>query len=248
MIRAVIIDDIDKARIALKSDIQQYCPEVRVVAEAGGVEDGMQVIRDYAPDIVFLDIRMGDGTGFDLLEKLKGDKLGFKVIFTTAYNEYAIKAFKISALDYLLKPVDPDDLVNAIAKYNQQKNVGSSQGLEVLMESLKGTTGKSKRIALNSSDKVQVVNIEDIVRCESQRNYTLFFLHDHKQILVTKTLKEFDEMLEEYGFIRVHHSHLINIKYLKEYLKTESIAIMSDDSQVPVSVRKKDQLLKHFGL
>lgn len=251
MITALIIDDIEKARIALRSDLEHYCPSVSILGEADGVESGIAAIRKYSPDLIFLDIKMSDGTGFDLIEKIKKTEAGlnFKIIFTTAYNEFAIKAFKFSALDYLLKPVDPDDLVQAIGKVKETKKSSDlKDNLEVLLENMKKMQGGAKRIALNSTDKVQIVNVDDIVRCESQRNYTLFYLADHKQILVTKTLKDFDEMLEDFGFIRVHHSHLINLKYLKEYIKTESYAIMSDESHVPVSVRKKDQLLRHFGL
>lgn len=249
MIRAVVIDDVEKARIALKSDIQKHCQGVKVVAEAGGVEEGLKVVEDYAPDLIFLDIRMSDGSGFDLIERLKQrNNHDLNVIFTTAHNEYAIKAFKFSALDYLIKPVDPDDLVRAVAKVSTVHRAGSRQSLELLLDTMKNLEGPGKRIALNSSEKVQIVNIQDIVRCESQRNYTLFYLAGNKQILVTKTLKEFEDMLDEHSFIRVHHSHLINLRYLKEYLKTESLAVMEDGTQVPVSVRKKEQLLKHFGL
>jgi len=251
MITALIIDDIEKARIALRSDLENYCPSVTILGEADGVESGIAAIQKYCPELIFLDIKMTDGTGFDLIEKIKKTEAGlsFKIIFTTAYDEYAIKAFKFSALDYLLKPVDPDDLVQAIGKVKESKKSSDlKDNLDVLLENMKRMQGGAKRIALNSIDKVQIVNVDDIVRCESQRNYTLFYLADHKQILVTKTLKDFEEMLEDFGFIRVHHSHLINLKYLKEYIKTESYAIMSDESHVPVSVRKKDQLLKHFGL
>ena len=249
MIRAVIIDDIEKARVALRSDIQNYCPDVKVVGEAEGVESGLELIENFSPEVVFLDIKMGDGSGFDLIEKIKskGD-INFKIIFTTAFNEFAIKAIRFSAIDYLLKPIDPQDLTLAIEKVKSSlKSTGLKDGLQVLIENIKSSQGP-KRIALNSSDKIQIVTVDEIIRCESQRNYTLFYLSNHKQILVTKTLKEFDEMLEEHGFLRVHHSHLVNLKYLKEYIKTESYAVMSDDSHVPVSVRKKDQLLKYFGL
>jgi two-component system LytT family response regulator len=242
MIKAVIIDDVEKARSALKSDIKTYCPNVQIIGEADGVESGLQLINSVTPDVIFLDIRMADGSGFDLIAKIRQQgSIPFQIIFTTAYDEYAIKAFKFSAIDYLLKPVDHEDLIQAVQKINV-KDVQSSlkENIELLLESMQVIKTSNKRIALNSVDKVQVVNVDDIIQCESQKNYTLFYLTNKKQVLVTRTLKEFEDMLESDNFLRVHHSHLINVKHLKEYIKTDGgYAIMSDGSQVPVSVRKK---------
>ncbi len=251
MIKALIIDDVEKARIALRSDLKNYCPNVEVIGEAEGVESGVQLIRQTNPDVIFLDIRMSDGSGFDLIAKLRQQgEIRFQIIFTTAYDEYAIKAFKFSATDYLLKPVDHEDLIQAVQKI--KKDSGQNflrEHMEVLMESMKGIKTSNKRIALNSMDKVQVVNVDDIIQCESQKNYTLFYLTNKRQVLVTRTLKEFEDMLEEDNFLRVHHSHLINVKHLREYVKTDGgYAVMSDGSQVPVSVRKKEQLLSLLGL
>lgn len=251
MIKAILIDDAEKARAALRSDIQNYCPDVFIAGEADGVAAGIEAIKTHAPDLVFLDIRMNDGTGFDLLERLeKENKFTFKVIFTTAYNEYAIKAFRFSALDYLLKPVDPEELVMALNKIKKGATTNVlGEHLNLLMENLKGLQASEKRIALNSLEKVQIVNVSEIIHCESQKNYTIFYLLNKQQVLVTKTLKEYEELLGEYNFLRVHHSHLINLKQLKEYVKMDGgYAVMCDGSQVPVSVRKKDQLLKMLGL
>jgi two-component system, LytTR family, response regulator len=248
MMKALIIDDTEMARVALRADIKQYCPEIVVAGEASGVEEGIKMIHVCKPDLIFLDIRMGDGSGFDLLERL-GKDVQLKVIFTTAYDEYAIKAFKYSASDYLLKPIDPDELVRAVEKIgSENKNTDLIKNLEFLMQQVKSPRSLPKKLALNSLDKVQLVNISDIVRCESQSNYTIFYLRGNQQILVTRTLKEFDELLSEHNFIRVHHSHLINPDYLKEFNKSEFVAVMTDNTHVPVSVRKKDQLLKFFGL
>lgn len=251
MIKAVIIDDVEKARIALASDIKQYCPEIYLSGEADGVESGIKLIRSVLPDIVFLDIKMSDGSGFDLIEKLRKEgTLSFQIIFTTAYNEFAIKAFKFSAIDYLLKPIDPDDLIQAVKRVRKIEEPGLlKDNIAVLLESMKGIQASQKRIALNSIDKVQVVNVNEIIQCESQKNYTLFYLTGNKQSLVTKTLKEFEEMLEQDGFLRVHHSHLINLKHLKEFVKADGgYVVMSDGSHVPVSVRKRDQLMKILGV
>ena len=251
MIKAFIIDDVEKARSALKSDIKTYCPNVQVIGEADGVESGLQLIKSTTPDVIFLDIRMSDGSGFDLIAKLRQQgAIPFQIIFTTAYDEYAIKAFKFSATDYLLKPVDHEDLIQAVQKIKTTDAQSSlKENMELLLESMKGIKTSNKRIALNSVDKVQVVNVDDIIQCESQKNYTLFYLTNKKQVLVTRTLKEFEDMLEGDNFLRVHHSHLINVKHLKEYVKTDGgYAVMSDGSQVPVSVRKKEQLLSLLGL
>ena len=251
MIKAIIIDDVEKARSALKSDIKTYCPTVQVIGEADGVETGLQLIKNTSPDVIFLDIRMSDGSGFDLIAKLRQQgSIPFQIIFTTAYDEYAIKAFKFSAIDYLLKPVDHEDLIQAVQKI-KTTDVQSSlkENMELLLESMKSIKTSNKRIALNSIDKIQVVNVDDIIQCESQKNYTLFYLTNKKQVLVTRTLKEFEDMLEGDNFLRVHHSHLINVKHLKEYVKTDGgYAMMSDGSQVPVSVRKKEHLLSLLGL
>ena len=246
MIKAIIIDDISDARHNLAEDIKRYCPGIEVIAEADGVATGLEVIKKHKPGLVFLDIQLEDGTGFNILEAL--GKHDFKVIFTTANDGYALKAIKYSALDYLLKPVDPEELVAAIQKMEEQKSPGN-ESLRLLAENLRNLSMGPKRIALNSAERVQIVPVADIIRCESQRNYTLFFLVGNKQILVTKTLKEFDEMLAGNDFIRIHHSHLINMNFLREFVKTDGgHALMSDGSKVPVAVRKKDEFLKRLGV
>jgi two-component system, LytTR family, response regulator len=249
MIRAIIIDDVARSRASLADDLKRHCPEVNVIAEADSVKAGVDTINRHKPDVVFLDIQLEDGNGFNILEQV--DKTGFKVIFTTGSDEYGIKAVKFSALDYLLKPIDPDELVAAVAKLKnpQEAKTGINDNLSVLIENLKNINNSSKRIALNSADRVHVVNVSDIIRCESQRNYTLFYIKGNKQILVTRTLKEFEDMLEDSGFARVHHSHLINISYLKEFVKGDGgYAVMTDGSEVPVAVRKKEHLLQILGL
>lgn len=250
MIKAVIIDDIERSRASLADDLKRYCPDVTIVGEGDSVKTGLTVIKQYRPDVVFLDIQLEDGNGFNILEQI--DKTDFKVIFTTGSDEYGIKAVKFSALDYLLKPIDPDELIAAVTKLRkarEEEPADIKENLSVLIENLKNINNSSKRIALNSADRVHVVNVTDIIRCESQRNYTLFYLHGNKQILVTKTLKEFEEMLADSGFVRIHHSHLINISYLKEFVKSDGgYAIMTDNSQVPVAVRKKEHLMQLLGL
>jgi two-component system, LytTR family, response regulator len=245
--RALIIDDIENSRVTLAHDLKQYCPQVHVIGEADGVESGIEEIMTKKPDVIFLDIQMGDGTGFDLLTKIK--EVTFQVIFTTALDSYGIKAIKFSALDYLLKPIDPDELIKAVGKLEQDnKNKNVKDSLNLLLENIREKGPANKRIALHSLEKVHLVPVQEIVRCESQGAYTIFYLKSGEQILATKNLKEFEQLLEEHSFIRVHHSHLINFAYLKEYIKKDGgYAIMTDKSEVPVSFRKRNNLLDMIG-
>lgn len=243
MFNAVIIDDIDNSRITLTHDLEEYCPQIKIIGEADGVKTGIDEIRAKKPDVVFLDIQLGDGTGFDILEQI--GYIDFQVIFTTALDSYGIKAIKFSALDYLLKPVDPDELVEAVKKLEQNvKKDKIKSSIDLLLENIRDINPAGKRIALNSADKVHLVNVSDIIRCESRGAYTIFFLKNKEQIVDTKNLKEYELLLEEYSFIRVHHSHLINFNYLKEFIKKDGgYAIMTDNTQVPVSFRKRNKLL-----
>lgn len=251
MINAVIIDDVEKARVALKSDIDDFCDSIMVVGEADGVQTGIKVVEDKKPDIIFLDIKMGDGSGFDLIEKLRErGTLNSQVIFTTAYDEYAIKAFKYSALDYLLKPVDPDDLIEAVSKAEKKETAfPNAETVSMLIENLKGLQDKTQdRIALSSAEKIQVVEIKNIIRCEASGNYTTFFTTDKKKVLVSKTMKEYVGLLEGHDFARVHHSHLINLAHVKEFVKIDgTYLVMSDGSEVPVSVRKREVLMESLN-
>lgn len=241
---AIIIDDNDNARIALKSDLEDYCENIHLVGEADGVESGYDLIQRTKPDLIFLDIRMGDGTGFDLLEKYKSvNNIPFKIIFTTAYDEFAIKAFKYAAADYLLKPIDSDSLVDAVNRVKQLNEEGKANQLQSLLKHI--TQPKNTKISLADSERIHVINIEDIIRCESFKNYTTFFLANGKKITVSKTIKEYEDQLVNNDFLRVHHSHLINLNQVKEVVKIDGpYLIMEDGSNVPVSVRKKESLMK----
>jgi len=242
MINAIIIDDIEQARITLKKDLQVYTPDVHIVGEASGVVEGAKLLKTTCPDILFLDIQMQDGSGFDLLDIL--NDIPFKIIFITASDAHAIKAFRYAAIDYLLKPVDPDELISAVDKFRNQK-LNENEKYKLLNESLKNTRKAHERLALHTQDKIHIVNIREIIRCESNINYTEFFFQNGKKLLVTKTLKEFDDLLKDQGFYRVHQSHLINTTYIKEFIKTEGgYLLMKDDSQVPVSTRKRAEVVK----
>ena len=217
MIKAVLVDDIPQALQLLRNDIENHCPEIEIIGEAKSVVEGAKVLRNLNPDVVFLDIELQDGTGFDILEIL-GD-ISFKIIFTTASDEHAIRAFRFSAIDYLLKPIDPSELKEAVKKI-QQNTPNSKERIDLLLDVVKDKKGP-KRLALHTLEKIQVVEIAEIVRCESSGNYTTFYFSDGKNLLVTKTLKEYDKMLNEHEFVRVHQSHLINAIHIREYIKTE---------------------------
>lgn len=236
--KAIIIDDLSDARLAIKSDVEAYCPTISVVGEAEGVVSGAKLIREVNPDLVFLDIQMPDGTGFDLLEITGTDR--FKVIFTTASDEYAIKAFKFSAVDYLMKPIDPDELISAVDKSINNSHKGS---IEILQNTMRD--GSAKRIALNTQEKTLIKEISEIVRCESSVNYTMFYFSDGTRLLVTQTLKNYDDLLSPYDFLRVHQSHLINSKFVKEYNKSDGgYLVLKDNSTVPVSTRRKNVVME----
>ncbi|MDG1517249.1 MAG: LytTR family DNA-binding domain-containing protein [Flavobacteriales bacterium] len=237
--RAVVVDDIQKFRKNLIQDLTDYCPHIEVVGEADGVISAAKKINTLKPDVVFLDIQINEGTAFDLLGVL--GEINFKIIFTTASDEFAIKAFKISAIDYLLKPIDIDELKLAVAKLKR----GNEDNYELLQSNIKEEKKFNKRLALHSQDKIEIIEIGNIIRCESNVNYTQFFLKDSTKMLVTKTLKEYDKMLTEYGFYRVHQSHLVNIHYIKEYVKIDGGYLkMKDGASIPISTRKKSSVLK----
>ncbi len=213
-----------------------------MIAEASGVVEGVRILRNIKPDVLFLDIQMQDGSGFDLLDILP--EINFKIIFITASDAYAIKAFRYAAIDYLLKPVDPDELITSIDKL-RKNNINESEKYRLLNDSLKNQQRPQSRLALHTHDKIHIAEISSIIRCESQANYTEFYFNGGKKLLVTKTLKDFEELLTEQGFYRVHQSHLINTRCIKEFVKTDGgYLIMQDGSNVPVATRKRAQVME----
>jgi len=242
MIKAVLIDDIEQARVTFKMDLEVYAPDIEVIGEASGVVEGAKLLKQIQPDIVFLDIQMQDGTGFDLLDILT--EIPFKIIFITASDAHAIKAFRYAAIDYLVKPVDPDELVQALDKFRKE-NKNETDNYKLLNESLKQGGMKQERLALHAQDKIHIVQISDIIRCESSVNYTEFFFKNAKRILVSRTLKDFEDILSDQGFYRVHQSHLVNTKMIQEFVKTEGgHLIMTDGKMIPVSTRKRADVVK----
>jgi two-component system LytT family response regulator len=243
-LKAIIIDDMELARASLRADLSDYCSNVEVVGEADGVLSGAKLLKGITPDILFLDIEMEDGDGFDLLDILPNNL--DSVIFVTARQEYALKAFQYSAVDYLLKPVDPELLKKAVEKMTEKRRTSGAQ-LDLLKQSIRDNV-KLERIALHTSDKIVVSELKDIIRLEAMTNYTYFYFADGSKLLITKTLKDYDTMLQDSGFIRVHQSHLINMSHVQAYVKTEGgYILMKNNDIVPVSVRKKAYVVSLLG-
>jgi two-component system LytT family response regulator len=239
---AIIIDDIEQARTTIKQDLATYAKDFEVIGEASGVVEGAKLLKNLTPDILFLDIQMQDGSGFDLLDLLSD--ISFKIIFITASDAHGIKAFRYAAIDYLLKPIDPDELTEALKKF-RESGINENDKYQFLNDRLKNHNKPNERLALHSQDKIQIVEITTILRCESSVNYTTFFFQDGKQIVVTRTLKEFGDLLSEQGFFRVHQSHLVNTKHIKDYVKSDGgHLIMNDGNLIPVSVRKRPEVMK----
>lgn len=238
----MIIDDEPTLRESTKTLLSIYCPDIVVKGEAGNVKQGISLIRELKPELVFLDIELPDGTGFDVIHSFPDRD--FAVIFITGHNEYAIKAFKFSAIDYILKPIDPDDLERAVNKakktFNQKEALLHQKALKANLE-----VDKPKRIVLKDAETIYLVNVSEIIRCESNDNYTRFYLSDNRKILISSTLKDFELMFSDMDFFRCHQSHLINLKYFDKYDKREGGTIhLKDGSIIPLATRKREQLIK----
>ncbi|WP_299017247.1 LytTR family DNA-binding domain-containing protein [uncultured Polaribacter sp.] len=239
---AILVEDNPLALEMLENDISTNHKDLTLVGKAKSVVEAAKLLRTITPDILFLDIMLGDGTGFDILEIFPD--LTSKIIFVTASDAYAIKAFKFAAIDYILKPYTDKDLANAIAKAFSQIQPKNEQ-LSVLKQAITAPNSSLEKISLHTTEKIIVANIIDIIRCKSDNNYTTFFFKDSSKILVSKTLKFYADLLKEVGFIRVHQSHLINTKYIKEFIKSDGGYLMlTDNSNVPVSVRKRTEVLE----
>jgi two-component system LytT family response regulator len=246
MLTAIIIDDELKGRIALKQKLSDYCPQVALLAEAGDGAEGLKLIEEHEPKIVFLDIEMPRMDGFEMLKQLR-DK-SFHIIFTTAYDQYAIKAIKYSAFDYLLKPVDIEELKSAVGRVEQHLPYAqTAKKLETLEQNLHRQNPLNK-IAIPTLEGLLFFNIADIVHLEAQSNYTVIFFSNHPKLIASRTLKDFEELLPPAIFFRTHHSHLINLNYIKRYIKGDGGQIeLQNGTYVDVSRRKKEEFLKTMG-
>lgn len=242
-IATLIIEDEPNARQAIEKLIASTCPEVEIVGEADTVAKGLDQIINLNPDLILMDIQLGQDQSFQILEKIPAHRS--HIIFITAYSEYAVEAFRFSAIDYLLKPINPLLLREAVDKVLEKiKNDTASSALDILIQNLQADQIQRKKLVLSTLETMHVVEVSDIIKCQSHMNYTTFYLRDGKELIISKTLKEFEDQLTPHDFFRIHKSWLINKHLIKGYDKTEGgYAIMIDDSKVPVSSMKKEELL-----
>ncbi len=242
MINAIIIDDEPAARSTLTQEIELHCPQIKIIAEAGSVVEGINVVQaNPHAQLLFLDIQLTDGSGFDLLQNIDYQKLS--IIFTTAYSEYALRAIKFSPMDYLLKPIDAEELKTAVDKVIQSKQSDVHEQIRLFMQQM-NTSAIPPRIALATSDGIHFYFVKNIVRCASDGNYSTVYFDDKSKLLIAKTLKDLELLLLPFQFERVHKSHLINIEHLRRYYNRFSGELeMSDGAIIPVAQRKKTQLL-----
>jgi len=247
MIKAVLIDDEKNALEMLEWQLGNYCPQVQVVDSCNTADKGIAAIRQHAPQLVFLDIEMPKKNGFDVLQEFPNPS--FDVIFTTAYNQFALKAFRFAALDYLLKPIDAEDLVNAISRFEKKNRNGIGPQLELLMQQFKQADTLPEKISFATLQAVHFVKPEIILYCESDGNYTTLYFIDNTKLVVSKTLKEVEELLHHYHFLRIHNSFLINHRQVGRYIKTDGGFIeMTNGKQLPISRQRRDDVMKALKL
>ena len=247
MIRAIIVDDEQNSSEVLEILLKESCTQVQILANYHSAELALTGIPKLKPDLLFLDIEMPNMNGFQLLEKLPNKD--FEVIFTTSYDQYAIKAFKFSALDYLLKPIDRLELQQAVGKLARPSQHNLSEQLSILMQRISQPPSAIQKIALPTMQRLELVPVSSIISCTSNNNYTEFILSDKRKILVSRTLKDVEEMLQDYSFVRVHNSHIVNLNDVTRYIKGEGgYLIMSDGSTIDVSRGRKELLMQKLQL
>ncbi|MBS1661535.1 MAG: response regulator transcription factor [Bacteroidetes bacterium] len=243
MINAIIVDDEPYCCEALAILLGRYCPQVEVIGCYHSGSEALVAIRERKPQLLFLDIEMPRMNGFELLEKVKD--LSFELIFTTSYDQYAIKAIRFSALDYLLKPIDREELVRSVQKVDQRLQSPLPQQIDLLFQKLQGQTSQFSKIAIPTMEGLQMVAVDSIIHCASDSNYTILTLKDQQRVVASRTLKEIEELLEDYSFVRVHHSNVVNLNEINKYIKGEGgYLVMSDGSSVNVSRSRKEGLLR----
>jgi|WetSurMetagenome_2_1015567.scaffolds.fasta_scaffold02129_7 two-component system, LytTR family, response regulator len=247
-LKTIIIDDEHDAVDFISSIITEYCPSLEVAGRAHNVNEGVAAIREIKPDLVFLDVEMPNGTGFDLLTHFPDKE--FEVVFITAFNHYAIKAIKFSAVDYILKPININEFIEAVARVTKKKSekpLHPNENFKVLMENLRSSV--PSRLAIPTSDGMEYLNPREIIRIEADRSYSWFYISSgERKILVSKHLKEFQELLGDRYFFRSHNSHLINLKFVRKFIRKEGGYIeMSDGALIPVSRNKKDLFLAQMS-
>jgi two-component system LytT family response regulator len=246
-LKAVIVEDEIRSREFLKSLVEEYCPTVKVFAMAASVDEAVEAVNNHRPDLLFLDIELHTGTGFDVLGRVNHHN--FNVIFTTAYDHYAIKAIKFSAVDYLLKPIDVEELQAAVQKASDKmQNNTSEQTLQLLLKNLQKPADTDFSVTLATSEGLEFVPLQQIIRLEASGPYTHFYMKGGKKIMVSKNLKEYELLLADHQFFRVHNSHIINLKEVKRMVKSDGgYAVMTDDSMITISPKKRDEFMQQIA-
>ena len=243
MIKTIIVEDEEQKRLSLRKMLNELRPDVNILAEAVDINSAKELIITHNPELVLLDIRLPDGTSFDLLEQIA--PVNFKIIFITAFDEYAVKAFKFSAVDYILKPVSSEELVKAIDKVVAILWAEYNMKINTLIQNHQSTDQNEKRIILKTVNKIHVIKVKDIVRCESDASYCHFLLTNGSKVTVSKPLKEYTGMFNDYGFFRVHKSHLVNLRLVKRFDRSEGgYVILENDEKIPVSKYKREELIE----
>lgn len=247
-LQVIIVEDEFHSRETLKTFLEEYCPEVEVLDTASNVEEAITKISNYQPNLVFMDIELQTGTGFDVIQKIK--HLNFHLIFTTAFEHYAIKAIKFSSIDYLLKPIDLEELLEAVQKAKSLVQEESRQHLlENLLSNFQTPTLENRKICLATSKGIEFIPTNQISYCEANGSYTDFHLTDDRKLVVSKNLKEYENLLGEMNFMRVHNSFLINLGEVKKFVKSEGgYIVMNNDRQVSISNSKRDAFMKRMGI
>ncbi|SDM79895.1 LytR/AlgR family response regulator transcription factor [Siphonobacter aquaeclarae] len=246
MLTTLIIDDEIRGRNLLRELVNRYCPEIELLGMASSALEGIEMIRKYKPNFIFLDIKMPGMTGFEMIEAL--DDIDFDIVFVTAYNEFAVKAYKYSAFDYLLKPVDPDELKATMHRLQSKRQSQTlSARLNLLMKTLEEPKKLPSKITISAADGITILNIEEIIYLEADGPYTTFFLQDGTKIISSHNLKEYEELLTDHGFFRSHHSFLLNMNHIKKYIKSDGYVLMSNGRHAEVSKRKKDEFMTRLG-
>jgi two-component system LytT family response regulator len=245
-IRAILIDDELNSLQNLQNKLEGFCPDVSIVAVSQNPEEGLMLIKQFQPDVVFLDIEMPRMSGFRMLEEL--GEYDFDIIFTTAYNHYSIDAIRISAFDYLIKPIGIEELQQAVERLSKSLHKQTKEKIDILKKSLSDQRSQEDKIAISTSEGIDFIPIKNIMRIESKSNYSKIFMIENKSITVTKILKDFEEMLLPYNFYRIHNSHLINLNFIQKYIRSQGGHVMlQDGTLIDVSRRKKEEFLKMIG-
>ena len=246
MTKAIIVEDEKHSSDVIKEILAYHFKELEVVDHTTTVKDSVESINSNNPDLLFLDIDLPDGTSFDILQQIDYKK--YRIIFITAHQEYALKAIKFSAFDFILKPFDPMELISTVNEVLKEKlSEDYELKFQAFFSNFNNLLPGLKKIVLKTAEKIHIVDVKDILRCQSENTYTNFFLSDGKKILVSKNIKKYEEMLSEHGFMRVHQSHLINLAYISYFDKSEGGAIvMTDKSNIPISAPKKTVLFEYL--